>query len=235
VDILPLGPHHTPAAPRAALAHTLNATAKLALFEKALFSQSAARDLEGTLVPLAANTKLALTEADRARLEYLVGAYGRENLFLVPETGKRVAFYFVDRRTGAALAVGDTGAGCAMSGGGDQSLDALNNAAALFGAVAGAAGGLGFGAGLIFGIYIGLHQKLIAATIVISGGTLGTDPTDFSDIAQNLFLGIVTGGGGAALGAGSAAARTAGGLIGIVDQIQSIGGALVDAGCSAFG
>lgn len=235
VDILPLGPHHTPAAPRAALAHTINATAKLALFEKALFPQSAAADLEGMLVPLSPAATQSLSEPDRARLEYLVGAYGRENLFLVREGKNRVAFYFVDRRTGATLAVGDTGAGCAMSGGGDPSLDTLNNGAALLGSIAGAAGGLGFGAGLIFGIYIGLHQKLIAATIVISGGTLRTDPSDFSDIAGNVAINVATGGIGAALGAGNAAARTAGGLFEIATQIRDIGGAAIDAACSAVG
>ena len=61
---------------------------------------------------------------------------------------------------------------------------------------------------------------------------LGTDPTDFFDVARNAAVSLATGGIGAALGAGGAAARTAGAYFEIANQIREIGGAAMDAACS---
>jgi hypothetical protein len=185
-DLLPVGAHHTPAATaRASLESTATATARLSLWEKAIFKRSAAAVLaSGTLVALPSRDPAtafpALTPAQRARWALALEDYS-EDWVVVPEGGHPLALMAVDRATGALLAVGQTG-------GGDGETDCLMgllDLADFLSSLAALGGALGTTGAVWLDLQLTLMRKLLGATVVIAGGrTGGGSPTDFSDLPE---------------------------------------------------
>jgi hypothetical protein len=183
-DILPIGAHHTPArSARASLEATARATAKLSLLERAFLPRSAARDLDGRMLAAApANADLdvlfpGLPTFDAERWRWLFEQYGA-GFRVVPRDGAPVAFFHIDAGTGAVLAVGDTGAGQGYceNNAGDPDLDRLVNGAEALASLASLMGMTGTAIDVWVDIQITFMRKLIAATIVIAGGTPENDP-----------------------------------------------------------
>jgi hypothetical protein len=200
LDVTPLGPYRSTLPDgRQALAATLRATARLAIlehdfFETSTLEQLAALPLEalapfqtiGSAVPSLPPDLLARWNT---ALAVLPNAHR-----VVPSAGSPVAFWHIDRITGSLLGILEDGAG------GGQSIEQWEHdmnttleAFERFGAILSFGGSLGTAAGTWLSLEITKAKKLIAATVVIAGGTPTNDPTNWDDFACNAAAGAAGG------------------------------------------
>lgn len=97
----------------AAFARTLRQSARLAVGERAIYDTSAAALLDGAQLVDASNglpPSVKLTEAQTKQWNRLLGEYPVARR-LMPSTGRPLAFWAVDQRTGSLLGVLDDGSG----------------------------------------------------------------------------------------------------------------------------
>ncbi|MFN2518189.1 MAG: hypothetical protein ABR604_03955 [Jatrophihabitantaceae bacterium] len=113
-DILPITSFDTTGADRAkALARTLRQSARLAVGERAVYDTSAAGLLDRAPLVEASNglpTSFHLTDAQAKQWTRLLNEYPVARR-LVPSSGRPLAFWAVDQRTGSLLGVLDDGSG----------------------------------------------------------------------------------------------------------------------------
>ncbi len=232
VDLLPWGSYAAVSDDsRGALTESMNATARFALIEQALFAKSTASLLKGvplTLVPRFTDigsviSGLSPEVQDRWRMA--MSGY-TDSFRLVPTAAEPVAFWQVDFMTGALLGVLESGAG----GGEDAEAfqNEMNGMIDLIGRLANLAGALGAlsGAG---GTWLSLEltkaKKLLGATVVIAGGTSSDDPTNWNDFGCAAASGAAGGAFGALAGLGGLAGLLgqAGEALGTADNVISAG------------
>lgn len=204
LDLFPWGNHRTIADdPRRRLEATVRATARLALMEKVFFDKSTASELEGAVLRhfppgQSAHLQLMVTPELTARWQRAMQGYESFHR-LLPQTGTPVAFWVLDRTGGEVLGVLESGGGAGETSTSGCDLNGLLDGLDRLGSLAGAMGALGSAAGTWYSLEITKARKLLAATVVISGGTpTFTDPADWRDF----FGGAVCGAAGAAMGAG---------------------------------
>jgi len=121
------------------------------------------------------------------RWRWLFEQYGA-GFRIVPQGGRPTAFFHVHPDTGAMLAIGDTGAGQGFceNNAGDPDLDRLLNGAEALASLASLMGMTGTAIDVWVDIQITFMRKLIAATIVIGGGTPMNDPDIPSEAADRI-------------------------------------------------
>ena len=213
VDLLPLGPYaaiDTDA--RASLSQAMNATARLALVEDALFKTSTKSLLEGSsltvIPPFTAIQSVISGLSQDLQDRWRMAQSGYTNSYrLVPASGSPVAFWHVDQKTGALLGVLSNGSGGAEEAEAYQTemnntIDLINRGANL----ASAAGILGAANGTWLSLEMVKAKKLIGATVVIAGGTPSGDPTNWNDFGCFAATGAAGGAFGALAGRAGLAA-----------------------------
>jgi hypothetical protein len=183
IDVLPLAGFATISVdPARALRRTLEATARLAVMEQALFTTSTASLLEGAdlalLNPYDNISVVApgLDGAARSKWEFVMDRYWDEYR-IVPTSGTPVAFYSVDPETGRMIAVLPDG-----SGGGSATDDiqkALNGGSRGLAAlsVLGSMAGGGFG----LGGFIALQKAILKAILREAAAVEALDATGLAD------------------------------------------------------
>ncbi|MGA9523900.1 MAG: hypothetical protein WBV82_20735, partial [Myxococcaceae bacterium] len=205
LDILPLGHHRSIASnKRRSLESTMAATARFALLEKSWYERSTAALLEGAALTYLrpgytlASVLPSLPAGTIARWNRAMETYSSWHR-LVPSTGAPVAFWAVHPASGELIGVLESGAGGGEGTSNECDLSRLLDGLDRLGSLAGATGALGSAAGTWYSLEITKARKLLAATVVISGGTpMSTDPTDWSDFFGAAGCGAAT----AAMGAG---------------------------------
>ncbi len=200
VDVIPLGAHRAAVAGgREALVAGLEATARIALIEEKLFPTNTRSALAGKPLALlepfqdisAAVPGIAPALDERWR----VAMAGYTNAHrIVPAAGTPVAFWYVEPKTGSLLGVLEDGGGEGID---IQQYEAEANLAIeaieRFAAIASYGGALGTVGGTWLSLELTKAKKLIAATVVIAGGTPSSDPTNWNDFACNAAAGAAGG------------------------------------------
>ena len=221
ISLVPLGGYRA-AEPdrRVGLEAAVRATARHALLEAGLYETSTVSELAGqpliALNPfsLISSAIPTLTAEQREAWTRAMAGY-TSGYRIVPASGSPVAFWYVDRSTGALLGVLADGSGGGSTAQEIQKLEAqLTNVLNWVNAIGGYFGMIGMAGGVWISLEKAKLKKLMAATLAIATMEAPVDIGDFSGVVADVACDAIKGAAGEVFGvvgegAGSSILRAA--------------------------